>query len=126
MKEGELAYCGLDCKKCPAFIATANDDDALRQKTAKDWSSLYAEILAHVGIVGSLKPEDINCRGCRSDADHFIGCMKCLIRECSQGRRFGTCASCNEYETCELLKGFYSMPPHQYAKGKLDRIRLGL
>ena len=63
MEEVELAYCELDCEKCPAFIATANDDDALRQKTAKDWSSLYAEILAQVGIVEALKPEDINCGG---------------------------------------------------------------
>ena len=118
MKEVELAYCGLDCEKCPAFIATANDDDALRQKTAKDWSSLYAEILTQVGIVEDLKPGDINCRGCRSEAVHFVGCMKCPIGECSQGRRFSTCASCSEYDTCELLKGFYSMAPHQYAKDK--------
>ena len=26
--------CGLNCEECPVFIATVNDDDALRQKTA--------------------------------------------------------------------------------------------
>ena len=126
MKEVELAYCGLDCDKCPAFIATANDDDALRQKTAADWSRLYPEMLAQLGIMECLKPGDINCRGCHSKTNHFVGCMKCAIRECSQGRSFKTCASCNEYETCDLLKAFYSMSPHQYAKDKLDRIRSGL
>ncbi len=25
-----LAYCGIDCGACPAYIATKNDDDALR------------------------------------------------------------------------------------------------
>lgn len=63
MKEAELAYCGLDCEKCPAFIATANDDDSLRQKTAQEWSSLYAKILARVRIAEDLRPEDIICRG---------------------------------------------------------------
>jgi hypothetical protein len=63
MKEVELAYCGLDCEKCPAFIATANSDDALRQKTAVKWASLYAEILAQVGMIEALKAGDINCKG---------------------------------------------------------------
>ena len=55
-----------------------------------------------------------------------LGRVVILQRECSRGRRFSTCAHCNEYETCELLKRFYSMAPHQYAKDKLDRIRRGL
>ncbi|MEG1806496.1 MAG: DUF3795 domain-containing protein, partial [Clostridia bacterium] len=25
-----IAYCGLDCEKCDAYIATINNDDALR------------------------------------------------------------------------------------------------
>ena len=33
-----IAYCGLDCEKCEARIATMNNDDALRQKVAKEWS----------------------------------------------------------------------------------------
>jgi hypothetical protein len=38
------AYCGINCDKCPVLIATSKDDDALRQKTAKEWASLYADI----------------------------------------------------------------------------------
>ena len=30
-----IAYCGLDCEGCDARIATANNDDALREKVAK-------------------------------------------------------------------------------------------
>ena len=33
-----IAYCGLDCEKCDAYLATINDDQALREKTAKLWS----------------------------------------------------------------------------------------
>ena len=51
MKEQDLAYCGLNCNKCPVLIATANNDDMLRQKTAKEWSDLYAEILNKVGYM---------------------------------------------------------------------------
>ncbi len=29
-----LAYCGLDCEKCEARIATVNQDESLREKVA--------------------------------------------------------------------------------------------
>ena len=35
-----IGYCGLDCEKCDAYIATVNDDNALREKTAKLWAEL--------------------------------------------------------------------------------------
>lgn len=53
-----IAYCGLDCEKCDARMATLNNDNELREKTAKLWSELNgAEITA----------EMINCVGCRVD-----------------------------------------------------------
>ena len=33
-----IACCGLDCENCAARIATVNNDDELREKTAKEWS----------------------------------------------------------------------------------------
>ena len=51
-----IGYCGLDCEKCDAYLATINNDQALREKTAKLWAELNnAPIL----------PEHINCEGCR-------------------------------------------------------------
>ncbi|HUW65472.1 MAG TPA: DUF3795 domain-containing protein [Spirochaetia bacterium] len=50
-----IAYCGLVCSDCPAFLATQNDDDAAREKTA----AMYAEKYGF-----SLKAGDINCDGC--------------------------------------------------------------
>ena len=35
-----IACCGLDCENCTARIATVNNDDELREKTAKEWSVL--------------------------------------------------------------------------------------
>ncbi|WP_415930520.1 DUF3795 domain-containing protein [Zhenpiania hominis] len=33
-RKRRIRYCGLDCEKCDAYIATVNDDQALREKTA--------------------------------------------------------------------------------------------
>lgn len=30
-----IAYCGLDCEKCDAYLATLHDDQALREKTRR-------------------------------------------------------------------------------------------
>lgn len=69
MKE-MIGYCGLDCKKCDAYLATVNDDQELREKTAKLWAeSNNAPIL----------PEHINCEGCRADGakQYFVSiCAK--------------------------------------------------
>ena len=55
--KNRIAYCGLDCEKCDAYIATVNDDQELREKTADLWAKLNnAPIL----------PEHINCEGCRT------------------------------------------------------------
>ena len=35
-----IAYCGLDCESCEARLATLNNDNALRQRVAKEWSEL--------------------------------------------------------------------------------------
>ena len=40
MMKKMIAYCGLDCEKCDAYIATINDDQKLREKTAKLWAEL--------------------------------------------------------------------------------------
>jgi hypothetical protein len=46
-----LSMCGLDCAACPAFIAHKTDDQALREKTAAEWSQQF-----HIAV----KPADIN------------------------------------------------------------------
>ncbi len=123
MQEQELAYCGLSCVSCPIFIATANDDDELRRKTAQEWSKIYKEILGTLGM-DEPKPEDMNCRGCKSESDHFKGCTSCPIRKCCREKSLTTCAGCSDYEACDTLNGFYSIIQHRQAKDNLDRIRM--
>lgn len=124
MPEAEtLAFCGIDCGKCPVRIATSKNDESLRQQTAKEWSNLYAEILASFGI-NSLDAKDMNCFGCRSDRGLFMGCASCSIRKCSRDKGFITCASCDDFESCDMLNAFYSFKIHQSAKDNLERMRI--
>ena len=90
-----IGYCGLDCKKCDAYIATANDDQLLREKTAKLWAELNnAPIL----------PEHINCEGCRMNGAKTIFCDSlCRIRKCALGKGITTCGDCSELENCSTV-----------------------
>ena len=59
-----VGYCGIDCSKCNAYIATITNDNELKEKTARLWSKLNnAKIL----------PENINCNGASLKAlkQHF-------------------------------------------------------
>ena len=90
-----IAYCGLDCEKCDAYIATINDDRELREKTAKLWGELNnAPIL----------PEHINCEGCRVDGIKTLYCDSlCAIRRCALEKGVVTCGDCTDLEKCQTV-----------------------
>ena len=90
-----IAYCGLDCEICDARLATVNDDDELRRKTAKLWSELNG---------AEITPEMIRCTGCRFDGVKTPYCeAMCPIRRCASGRKVETCGACPERASCEKL-----------------------
>ena len=120
MKERQLGYCGLDCAVCPVFIAARNNDTPLKIKTAEEWSKLYAEYLGG----NSLAVEAMNCSGCQSKKDTFIGCKNCLIRQCCREKGLTSCAFCAGCQTCEILNGFFTFDEsHQQAKDNLYSLR---
>lgn len=90
-----IGYCGLDCEKCDAYLATIHDDQALREKTAKLWAELNnAPIL----------PEHINCEGCRADGVKTVYCDSlCGIRQCALKKGVETCGSCPELKECPTV-----------------------
>ena len=90
-----IGYCGLDCEKCDAYIATVNDDQPLREKTAKLWAELNnAPIL----------PEHINCEGCRMNGAKTVFCDSlCGIRKCALNKGVSTCGDCSELENCPIV-----------------------
>ena len=90
-----IGYCGLDCEHCDAYIATKNNDQALREKTAKYWSEMN-----HVIIL----PEHINCEGCRVDGVKTCYCSNmCEIRKCAVAKEFETCGDCNKLDSCKKV-----------------------
>ena len=38
--ENIIAFCGIECSTCPAFIAHKTDDDDLRKKTNPGYSAI--------------------------------------------------------------------------------------
>ena len=110
-----IAYCGLKCNECGAYIATQNDDDAKRRETAEKWSKEYKT---------DIKPEDINCEGCITTTGRvFSHCTVCEVRRCGQEKGVANCAYCEEY-ACEKLGRYFAMAP--VMKANLEEIRKGL
>ncbi len=101
--ENMMGYCGLDCEKCDAYLATINDDQALREKTAKLWSDLNnAPIL----------PEHINCQGCRAEGIKTVFCESlCEIRRCALEKGMEICGHCPDIKKCQIVEEIISSSP---------------
>ncbi|MCD6162512.1 MAG: DUF3795 domain-containing protein [candidate division Zixibacteria bacterium] len=107
-----IAYCGLDCAKCGAYLAKQANDDNKRAEVAKEWSVLFNH---------DIKPEQINCDGCCSDGQHFFYCSDmCEIRKCGIEKKVDNCAHCDEY-ACEKLEAFFKLAPQ--ARDALEALR---
>lgn len=106
-----IAYCGLTCSKCPAFIAKKENNDELRKKTAEEWSKDFGE---------TVTPESINCDGCITDGEHINYCNICEIRKCGIEKKIQNCAYCDDY-ICEKLEKWFKNVPD--AKTTLEEIR---
>ena len=113
--EKMIAYCGLVCTECPAYIATqANDREGL-EMLASEWSEQYNT---------TLTADDCACDGCLATSDrHMSHCAECKIRACAIERGVRNCAHCSDYP-CEELKGFFAYATE--AQETLEQIRHNL
>jgi hypothetical protein len=108
----QIAYCGLNCDECPAYMATLSGYKYSKEKIAQEWSKIYD---------ADISPEDINCSGCNSKKGiHFSHCYECSIRLCAIERSIDTCADCEEF-ACVDLKDFFELVPE--AKQNLEKLR---
>ena len=98
-----IAYCGLDCRQCDAYLATVHHDEALREKTAKLWSELNQT---------PITPEDINCEGCRCSGAKTVFCQHlCGIRKCAAEKGIANCGQCPGFEACPTLGALIANNP---------------
>ena len=111
-----IAYCGLVCTDCEAYIATqANDLDALEQMAARAREQFNNP---------ELTIESAMCDGCLGSDGRKCGyCFVCQVRACGMERGVVNCAHCDDY-ACEKLEDFFGMAPH--ARASLDGVRRGL
>ena len=114
--ETMIAYCGLVCTECEAYLATqARDRAALEQMAAKARDEY--------GVAGATA-ESVQCDGCLSTGSRLCGyCFECAVRTCATDRGVVNCAHCDEY-ACERLEAFWAMASK--ARTTLDGIRAGL
>lgn len=91
-----IACCGLDCGSCDARAATLENDDELREKTARKWSEM--------NNAPEITAATINCTGCRTEGVKFAYCSHlCEIRKCVHVKGFNTCGDCEELNDCIIV-----------------------
>lgn len=99
-----IACCGLDCESCDARIATVENNDELREKTARKWSVM--------NNAPEITAATIHCTGCRTDGSKFAYCSHyCEIRKCVNGKGFDTCGDCKELDICQIVKAVFDHAP---------------
>ncbi len=111
-----IAYCGLVCSECPAYIATQADDRAALERVAAQWREEYN--------APDITVESVICDGCLgADGRHCGHWYECEIRICGMERGVVNCAHCADY-ACEKLERFFGFVPH--LRAALDEIRQSL
>ena len=99
--------CGLNCKKCAAYIATVTNNDKLREVTASEWNRKYS-------VTGRLPvtKADINCLGCLSLINLiYKHCKECGVRKCALKKGIQNCGECSDYNFCPKISSLHKRIP---------------
>lgn len=91
-----IAFCGLDCHQCEAFIATQADDQAALARVAAQWREQFN--------APDITPSFVVCDGCQSTTGRRTGyCGMCPIRSCATARGVANCSYCAGLDACATL-----------------------
>jgi len=109
-----IAYCGLNCAGCPAFVATQSGDPAALERVAAEWRVAFN--------APEMTAESIICDGCLASIDGRLAgyCSMCEIRACAIERGVVNCAFCDDFG-CAKLEGFLTQAPD--ARATLEQLR---
>jgi len=111
MTDKIIAYCGLVCSDCAAFIATQENDTEKLKALALEW---YGEENNATSCI---------CDGCTTAGRKNKHCLECGVYLCASERGVINCAHCADYD-CETLTGLFEFIPA--AKTNLEAIRAAL
>ena len=92
-----IAYCGLNCAECGAYVAMRNNDQALREKTAAEWTKMHNH---------NFTSDMINCTGCKGDGVQICHCSVCDVRKCASEKGVVNCEACSDFKTCKTISDF--------------------
>jgi hypothetical protein len=106
-----VAYCGLICSECPAFIATRENDLEKLEALALEWYSVEGDSSYCL------------CDGCNVPGRKNNHCSNCAVRSCAVERGVANCAHCVDYG-CDTLTELITYIPA--AGDNLERIRASL
>jgi hypothetical protein len=111
-----VAYCGLVCTDCPAYVATQADDRAALEQVAAQWRQEFN--------APDITAASILCDGCLGvEGRHCSHCFECDIRACGLDHSVANCAHCADY-ACDKLEGFFGAAPD--ARATLNEVRRSL
>lgn len=103
-----VAYCGLICTDCPAYLATKADDRETVEKVAAQWRKEYN--------APNITAEYVYCEGCLGEGGRKCGhCAECELRACGVAQGVANCGCCPTYAFCEKIQGFFAMVPQARA-----------
>ena len=118
-----VAFCGIICTDCPAYLATQSNDREALERVLAHWRKEFNA--PHIAI------EDIVCDGCLTVDGRLNGyCRQCQIRPCGVERGVPNCAYCDEYvcdklerllAICDQMEGFFDFA--RPARATLDSLR---
>jgi hypothetical protein len=98
-----LAPCGAYCGLCGVYIATRDNDEALRESMAKTYNT---------------KPEETKCLGCMQSTSSpviYDFCKTCKARDCVISKGFYSCHQCDEWP-CSMLENWPFEPGKKLVK----------
>jgi hypothetical protein len=108
-----IAYCGLVCSECDAYVATQANDLETLERLAQHARDEYG--------VEDATAETTMCDGCLGEHEHQVGyCATCEIRTCGVEQGVANCAHCPGYDGCAKLEGFFGQV--RGARAVLDEI----
>lgn len=101
MEAKAIAFCGIDCSVCDAYLATQSGDPAELERVATAWRQLDPNVTANT----------LRCDGCLAVGGRlFSWCTECPIRTCARQHGVASCAYCAEY-VCDRLAPHFEQNP---------------
>ncbi|HHT26494.1 MAG TPA: DUF3795 domain-containing protein [Firmicutes bacterium] len=96
-------YCGHDCSRCVVYVATINDNAALRRQAQEFYQTAFHQ---------SVPLDRIRCLGGRTSAV-FNSCHACPWRQCCRERRINACEECDDYP-CTAFAAYQAKYVNKY------------